>query len=159
MKRNQFVIMCSNENKKGKLHSNKNVLSALYSVEYWKSNFPSFFDENVRVKLNRLKICSHENQSSDASDPKHSSKSTDNSSFIRVTRSKNKRNVSVDWCRISKGDYRGDIAKVDFLDEKSNEAHLKLLPRINYGAFNKNLEGEPSKRRPLPKVFDPNALR
>lgn len=151
--------MCSKEDKKIKIITIKNNLGASNSMEYWKFEYPRFFNKNLCVKLNRLEMCSHENQSDDVKKPKRKLKSNDNSNFARVTRSKIKEIVNVDWARISNGNYRGDIAKVELLNERSNEAHLKLFPRINYDSFNGKLKEKTSKRRPLLKAFDPNVIR
>lgn len=72
-----------------------------------------------------------------------------------------KKEISVDWARISIGIYKGDIAKVERLNINCNEAHLKLFPRVNYDSLvlNGELKEGPSKRRPLLKAFDPNAIR
>lgn len=36
------------------------------------------------------------------------------------------------WVRIKRGIYKDDIAQVDYVDLAQNQAHLKLLPRIDY---------------------------
>lgn len=36
------------------------------------------------------------------------------------------------WVRLKRGLYKDDIAQVDYVDLAQNQAHLKLLPRIDY---------------------------
>lgn len=136
-----------NEEKK----RNKSVSN---SIQYWKTKFPSIFEKTVCIKLNRLKLKSHHQTESVVEQKK--SKSIDYS--VRVTRSTKKQNFSIDWVRILNGNFKGDIAKVELLDEKKNEVHLKLFPRIDYDSLATN--GKlPSTRRPPLGPFDPNAIR
>lgn len=146
--------MCSVENKKNKNESDQNDFGKSHSIEYWKSKYPRFFDKKCFVKLNRLKVSSNEK-------PKRNLKTIRESTCVRVTRSRKKEEISIDWARISIGIYKGDIAKVERLNINCNEAHLKLFPRVNYDSLvlNGELKERPSKRRPLLKAFDPNAIR
>lgn len=91
------------------------------------------------------------------------------------------------WVRLKRGLYKDDIAQVDYVDLAQNQAHLKLLPRIDYtrmrGALRTtsnvrkniiflivflisklNLQDQDDnkkrkKRRPPAKPFDPEAVR
>lgn len=36
------------------------------------------------------------------------------------------------WVRLKRGQYKDDIAQVDYVDLAQNQVHLKLLPRIDY---------------------------
>lgn len=139
----------------------QNDKSVSNSNEHWKTKFPGIFEKIVCIKLNRLKLNSLEPPESVIEMKKRNFESIDKSDLVRVTRSRKKRNFSVDWVRISNGHFKGDIAKVEFLNEKENEVHLKLFPRIDYDslALNRGLEKLPSKRRPPLGAFDPNAIR
>lgn len=37
------------------------------------------------------------------------------------------------WVRLKRGIYKDDLAQIDYVDLAQNQAHLKLLPRIDYG--------------------------
>uniref|UniRef100_A0A1A9UYD5 Transcription elongation factor SPT5 n=1 Tax=Glossina austeni TaxID=7395 RepID=A0A1A9UYD5_GLOAU len=71
------------------------------------------------------------------------------------------------WVRLKRGLYKDDIAQVDYVDLAQNQAHLKLLPRIDYtrmrGALrstsNEADNKQKKKRRPPAKPFDPEAVR
>lgn len=71
------------------------------------------------------------------------------------------------WVRLRRGQYKDDIAQVDYVDMAQNQVHLKLLPRIDYtrlrGALRTNQPDDSSKRkvkhRPPAKPFDPEAIR
>lgn len=72
------------------------------------------------------------------------------------------------WVRLRRGQYKDDIAQVDYVDMAQNQVHLKLLPRIDYtrlrGALRTNQPEADSnkrklKRRPPAKPFDPEAIR
>lgn len=36
------------------------------------------------------------------------------------------------WVRLKRGQYKDDLAQVDYVDVAQNQVHLKLLPRIDY---------------------------
>lgn len=72
------------------------------------------------------------------------------------------------WVRLRRGQYKDDIAQVDYVDMAQNQVHLKLLPRIDYtrlrGALRTNNPDADNskrklKRRPPAKPFDPEAIR
>uniref|UniRef100_A0A1B0FDI6 Uncharacterized protein n=1 Tax=Glossina morsitans morsitans TaxID=37546 RepID=A0A1B0FDI6_GLOMM len=70
------------------------------------------------------------------------------------------------WVRFKRGLSKGDIAQVDNVGLAQNQAHLKLLPRIDYtrmrGALrstsNKADNKQKKKRRPPAKPFDSEAV-
>lgn len=114
--------------------------------EHWKKVFPTFFEKTVVIKLNRIEEI--ENKSS-----KNDEKKLNNSS--RITRScTSQKNHRIEWVRITKGIYKGDLAKVVHIDDKKNEAHLQLFPRI---LFDK--EVDESRRRPPTKLFDLDTIK
>ena len=69
------------------------------------------------------------------------------------------------WVRLKKGLYKDDLAQVDYVDTAQNHVHLKLIPRIDYsrprGALRTNSSTEKSlkKKRPPPRLFDPEKVR
>lgn len=125
------------------------------SIEYWKSKYPRFFDKTVRIKLNRMKLCSDINKKSDIKQKRRHC----DSDHIRITRSRNKLNTDVEWVRITQKIYKNDLAKVDTLDVIKKEVHLKLFPRINYDSLNSEGLNGRLNRRPSPKPLDPNIIR
>ena len=75
---------------------------------------------------------------------------------------------SKQWVRLKRGLYKDDLAQVDFVDMAQNQVHLKLIPRIDYGrprgALRTVASDEASKKalkkkRPGPKLFDPEKIR
>lgn len=72
------------------------------------------------------------------------------------------------WVRLKRGLFKDDLAQVDYVDMAQNQVHLKLIPRIDYtrprGALRTNASDESSKKalkkkRPPPKLFDPEKIR
>ena len=72
------------------------------------------------------------------------------------------------WVRLKRGLFKDDLAQVDYVDPSQNQVHLKLIPRIDYtrprGALRTNASDESSKKalkkkRPPPKLFDPEKIR
>lgn len=72
------------------------------------------------------------------------------------------------WVRLRRGQYKDDIAQVDYVDMAQNSVHLKLLPRIDYTRLRGALRTTQSdadggkrkpKRKPPAKPFDPEAIR
>lgn len=98
---------------------------------------------------------------SDVTKEKMNLKSIDRVNSVRITRNSRKQNFIVDWVRISNGIYKGDIAKLESLNECQSEARLKVFPRINYDSFvvDEVLTTQRTKRRPPLKAFDPSAIR
>lgn len=125
------------------------------SIEYWKSKFPQCFEKTLRIQLNRIEVKSNKKESG-VTNEKMNSKSSK-----RTTRNSRKQNFDVDWVRISNGIYKGDIAKLESLNECQSEARLKVFPRINYDSFvvDEVLTTQRTKRRPPLKAFDPSAIR
>jgi transcription elongation factor SPT5 len=86
---------------------------------------------------------------------------------LRVTKDNSQIKVN-QWVRLKRGLYKDDLAQVDYVDTAQNQVHLKLIPRIDYtrlrgalrAASNEN-ENQKRKRgkRPLPKLFDIDAIR
>ena len=73
---------------------------------------------------------------------------------------------SKQWVRVKRGLYKDDLAQVDYVDIASNQVHLKLLPRIDYGRMRGALRsggGEDYKRknqkRPVCKLFEAEKIR
>ena len=72
------------------------------------------------------------------------------------------------WVRLKRGLFKDDLAQVDYVDTAQNQVHLKLIPRIDYtrprGALRTSASDESSKKalkkkRPAPKLFDPEKIR
>lgn len=75
---------------------------------------------------------------------------------------------SKQWVRLKRGLYKDDLAQVDYVDMAQNQVHLKLIPRIDYsrprGALRTSAADESAKKalkkkRPNPKLFDPEKIR
>lgn len=70
------------------------------------------------------------------------------------------------WVRLKRGLYKDDIAQVDYVDQAQGQAHLKIIPRIDYkrkrGAL-RSSEQDAAKRkkfaRPPAKLFDLDAIK
>lgn len=117
------------------------------------SDFRYIFERKVCIKLNRVVI-------NECNDTKKDGPKTAQPQHLRVTRSRKIQNLHTDWARISKGIYKGDIARVESLDNDSGLVWLKIFPRIDWDTFfSDGTEKEFSKRRPPPKLFDPNDTR
>lgn len=70
------------------------------------------------------------------------------------------------WVRIKRGVFKDDLAQVDYVDVASNQVHLRLLPRIDYGRMRGALRTSSSDdlkrkkfKRPPSKLFDPEKIR
>lgn len=120
------------------------------NLNLYKSEYPQFFEKTLCIKLNRIDISPRKNEKPNCKF---------DSSISRVTRSKKNESETVEWVRISKGDYNGDIATVEKIDYVNNEAHLKLFPRIDYDSIGVIKMQSKLKRRPSLKQFDPDAIR
>ena len=75
---------------------------------------------------------------------------------------------SKQWVRLKRGLYKDDLAQVDYVDMAQNQVALKIIPRIDYarprGALRTSAADEASKKalkkkRPGPKLFDPEKIR
>lgn len=117
------------------------------------SNFRSFqhvFKRTVSIRLHRVKIDYKEIDENIRA-------SNIQSTNFRITRSK-KAAANVEWVRITNGIYKGDIAKVESIDNAKGEVNLRILSRINYDDVNqatKNIV----KRRPPQMPLNVNLLR
>lgn len=71
------------------------------------------------------------------------------------------------WVRLKRGLYKDDIAQVDYVDQAQGQAHLKIIPRIDYkrkrGALRSAADQEAAKRkkfaRPAAKLFDVDLIK
>lgn len=124
-----------------------------YQVE-----FPHFFEKKIFIKLDRIEISSNcvsvNEQKKKNKKAKPNIIQADDSSFSRVTRSKKNMATNMEWIRISDGVYKGDIAKVDYFDERNGFVHVKLFPRINFSQGSSE-----NKRRPMMQRFDPELVK
>lgn len=118
---------------------------SLNSDNRWRSEFPHIFQRTLHIKLDKIGYRSNNKTKRQKSGAIYIE------TFVRCTRNKKTNIASIDWVRVSNGHYKGDIAKLEYFDEKNACAYLKLFPRINYETS--------SKRRPLRKPFDPSAIR
>jgi len=73
---------------------------------------------------------------------------------------------SKQWVRIKRGVFKDDLAQVDYVDVASNQVHLKLLPRIDYGRLRGALRSSTADdlkrkkfKRPPCKLFDAEKIR
>merc|ERR1719187_1686241 len=73
---------------------------------------------------------------------------------------------SKQWVRIKRGVFKDDLAQVDHVDVSSNQVHLKLLPRIDYGRLRGALRSSTADdlkrkkfKKPPCKLFDPEKIR
>jgi len=73
---------------------------------------------------------------------------------------------SKQWVRIKRGVFKDDLAQVDYVDVASNQVHLRLLPRIDYGRMRGALRTTASDdlkrkkfKRPPSKLFDSEKIR
>lgn len=117
----------------------------------YKTEFPLIFKKILCVKLNRVKL------SSPVNDDKTKTDEQNISSVSRRTRSQKDKDPKVDWVRVLKGEYKGDLGRVELLDLKNNTADVKLFPRIDYGSI--GCEPSLSNRRPAMKSFDVEFMR
>jgi len=71
------------------------------------------------------------------------------------------------WVRLKRSVYKDDLAQVDYVDTAQGQAHLKLIPRIDYtrkrGALKtadtENILKRKKAKRPVAKLFDIDAIR
>lgn len=70
------------------------------------------------------------------------------------------------WVRLKRGIYKDDLAQVDYVDQANGQAHLKLIPRIDYTRMRGALKDQTSEnqkrkkgKRPVAKLFNPEAIR
>lgn len=121
----------------------------------WEKEFPQVFEKTLCIKLTRI-----DDEIKNQSESAHNSVKKRGSCISRITRSQKKIGaVDVEWVRVSNGFFKGDVAKLVSIDDEANEAHVKLLPRIDYDSITDDTAESRSKRRPAPKQFDPNAIR
>ena len=56
--------------------------------------------------------------------------------ILRVGRTNSRKEVSEGaWVRPARGEYKGDLAKVDYIDTATDQVTLILIPRIDYSVF------------------------
>uniref|UniRef100_A0A1I7TUA6 Transcription elongation factor SPT5 n=1 Tax=Caenorhabditis tropicalis TaxID=1561998 RepID=A0A1I7TUA6_9PELO len=68
------------------------------------------------------------------------------------------------YVRLKRTQYKDDLAVVDLVDISQNRVNLKLIPRVDYqrrrGAMRTDADKTYKlKRRPMPKLFDPDAIK
>lgn len=85
---------------------------------------------------------------------------------LRVTKEQTQIKIG-QWVRLKRGLYKDDLAQVDYVDQAQNQAHLKIIPRIDYkrkrGALRSTEQQDAAKRkkfsRPAAKLFDVDAIK
>lgn len=118
------------------------------------SNYDDFihiFKRTVSIKLDRIDTSEYKNKGH------HCSPRNQN---LRVTRSRTCNKSSIDWVRMLKGWYKGDIGRLKSINKQNGDAEVMLLPRINYDSLDAvDFDEKPPKRRPPYKPFDPVAYK
>ncbi|CAB3409928.1 unnamed protein product [Caenorhabditis bovis] len=68
------------------------------------------------------------------------------------------------YVRLKRTMYKDDLAQIDLVDIAQNRVNLKLVPRVDYNRKRGAMRTEADKnyklnRRPMPKLFDPDAIK